>query len=88
LSPRVAFCTLGAEDLGKLPAGELSLIGVRAALHHVLDVGKFFADASRALSEQGLLIFQEPFAEGHIVIGALAELMPRLAAVGGNNFKN
>jgi hypothetical protein len=56
---------------------------MRAVLHHFTDIEGFFADASRLLVPGGTLTFYEPCAEGFILMGALASLLPSLAEGAG-----
>ena len=74
--PAVRYAVLRAEDLGRLPAGALSLVVLRSVLHHVLDVERFVAEAARSLRPGGILTFQEPCAEGNVLMGALAPFVP------------
>ena len=80
---QVMLGVLNGEDLGSLPSGLFSLIVMRAVLHHFTDVEGFFADAARLLVPGGTLTFYEPCAEGFILMGALASLLPSLAEGAG-----
>jgi hypothetical protein len=52
---------------------------MRSVLHHFNDVEGFFAEAARLLVPNGTLAFYEPCAEGFILMGALASLLPLIA---------
>lgn len=80
---RLCFAVLMGEEIDRLPEGEFSLVVLRSTLHHVLHVDKFIADAARALKPGGVLTFQEPCMEGYILMGAMAQVLPALAAAAG-----
>lgn len=80
---RTCFAVLKGEELDRLPAGTLSLIVLRATLHHVLDVEAFLRSASRVLLPGGILAFQEPCMEGCVLMGAMIQFLPALAAGAG-----
>jgi ubiquinone/menaquinone biosynthesis C-methylase UbiE len=75
-SPQVHFAVLLAEDLSRVPDSSLSLVVLRSALHHVLEWERFIAESARVLKPGGVLEFQEPCAEGYVLMGALAQLFP------------
>jgi SAM-dependent methyltransferase len=79
----LAYAVLRAEDMGRIPAAALSLIVMRSALHHVLDVDGFLAAAARALRPGGILAFQEPCLDGYVLMGAMIQFLPGLARVEG-----
>ena len=80
---RVRYAVLMAEEIERLPPGTFSLVLLRSTLHHVLDVGKFIADAARALRPGGALAFQEPCQEGYVLMAALVQFLPVLARTAG-----
>jgi hypothetical protein len=45
-------------------------------LHHVLEWERFIASAARALRPGGVLAFQEPCADGYVLMGAMAQFLP------------
>ena len=75
---------LNGENLGSLPSGLFSLITMRSVLHHFNDVEGFFAEAARLLAPGGVLTFYEPCADGFILMGALASLLPVIAESAGS----
>lgn len=80
---RVAYAVLMGEEIDRLPEGEFSLVVLRSTLHHVLHVEKFIRDSARALRPGGVLAFQEPCMEGYVLMGALVQFLPALAAAAG-----
>jgi len=76
---RTRFVTLLGEEIDRLPEASLSLVVLRSALHHVLDVPGFLRKSARTLRPGGILSFEEPCAEGYILMGALAGFLPALA---------
>ena len=80
---RLRYAILQGEEIGRLPAGSVSLIVLRSTLHHVLDVDAFIADAGRAIRPGGALTFEEPCLEGYVLMGALAQFLPALAQGAG-----
>ncbi len=72
----VHYLVLDGDDLQRIPEKALSLVVLRSALHHVLDWERFVADAGRALRPGGVLAFQEPCAEGNVLMGAMAQFFP------------
>lgn len=82
---RVCYAVLKGEELDRIPQSSLSLISMRATLHHVLDVNDFFRAASRVLVPGGVLAFQEPCVEGCLLMGALIQFLPAVAAGAGES---
>ena len=70
------FAILNADDMISLPKSMFSVIAIRATLHHILDVEKFIKYSAKALSRNGVLVFQEPCREGYILMGAMAQFLP------------
>jgi SAM-dependent methyltransferase len=79
----LVFAVLMGEEIGRIPAGALSLVVLRSTLHHVLDVEAFIAAAARTLRPGGVLTFQEPCMEGYVLMGAMAQFLPELARADG-----
>lgn len=79
----LAYAVLMGEELDRLPREEFSLIVLRSTLHHVLDVRAFISAAARALRPGGILTFQEPCAEGYLLMGAMIQFLPALARGAG-----
>jgi SAM-dependent methyltransferase len=80
---RIRYLVLKGEDLDRLPANAFSCIALRSTLHHVVDVPRFIADAAKALRPGGILVHQEPYAEGYLLLGSMVQLLPALAAAAG-----
>ncbi len=72
----IKIALLMAEDLGKLPRNTFSLIVLRSVLHHILDIRPFFFACADLLAPGGLLLCEEPFYEGYVVMGAITGFMP------------
>jgi ubiquinone/menaquinone biosynthesis C-methylase UbiE len=80
---RVRFGVLMGEELDRLPPSSLDFIALRSTLHHVLDVPRFFLQASDALRPGGVFVCEEPCTEGYILMGAVAQFLPALCAAEG-----
>ena len=80
---RVRFAVFTGEELERVPAGMFSCIALRSTLHHVLDIDAFLTKRARALCPNGSLVFQEPFAEGFVLMAAIAQFLPQAAAAAG-----
>lgn len=80
---RAALAVLTGEEMDRVPEGALSLVVLRSTLHHVLDVERFIAAAAGSLRPGGVLTFQEPCMEGYILMGAMVQFLPELAALAG-----
>lgn len=72
----VHYAVLDADDLSRLPEASLSLVVLRSALHHVLDWERLIGDAAAVLRPGGVLAFQEPCADGYVVMSAMAQFFP------------
>lgn len=68
-----AYATLAGEDLDQLTPQSLDAIFVASALHHVTDWRAFLAQAARALAPGGVLVIQEPFREGCLLMNLAME---------------
>jgi ubiquinone/menaquinone biosynthesis C-methylase UbiE len=71
----VRYATLVGEDMHKLPSELLDLVLVQASLHHIWDWKSFLAEVYRVLAPGGVLLFQEPFSEGHLMIALALEML-------------
>lgn len=74
----LVFGTLIGEDLSRFPSNALDLVFVQAAIHHVLDYRRFILETARILKPGGMLIFQEPFSEGYLMMVLVVEFMLRM----------
>jgi SAM-dependent methyltransferase len=72
---RVSFGVLGAEDVAKLPPGAVSVILLRSVLHHITDVDGFLRDCAAVLPRGGMLVCEEPYYEGYMMMGFLGQFM-------------
>jgi ubiquinone/menaquinone biosynthesis C-methylase UbiE len=86
ITDQVGFGVLLAEDLERLPENLFSLLVLRSALHHVLDVPAFINMASRILKPGGLLVMEEPCYEGAVVMASMATLLPAAVTNAGENW--
>ncbi len=81
---RVDCAMLRAEDVDLLPPGSVSTILMRSVLHHITDVPAFLRRCAALLPPGGLLICEEPFYEGYIMMGFLAQFIPDSLAAAGS----
>lgn len=80
---RVDFGILQAEDVGLLPAGSVSLILLRSVLHHITDVDGFLRACASVLPPGGLLVCEEPYYDGYMMMGFLGQFIEDALASGG-----
>lgn len=69
------YVVLTGDDVARWPERTLSLVALRFVLHHVLDWEGFLRQAARLLKPGGMLLLEEPFADGYLLQVALAELV-------------
>jgi ubiquinone/menaquinone biosynthesis C-methylase UbiE len=67
---------LRAEEINRLPSCFFSLVTLRSTLHHIFDYREFLHTAFNLLRPGGIIAFQEPCAEGYILMGAIAQFIP------------
>jgi SAM-dependent methyltransferase len=79
----VDFGILAAEDVGALPAGSVSMILLRSVLHHIADVPGFLRASAAALTEGGILVCEEPYYEGYMMMGFMAQFIEAALAASG-----
>ena len=72
---KVDFGILQAEDVALLPAGSVSLILLRSVLHHIADVDGFLLSCASVLPPGGLLICEEPYYDGYMMMGFLGQFI-------------
>ena len=72
---QVDFGILQAEDVALLPAGSVSLILLRSVLHHIADVDAFLRDCAAVLPAGGLLVCEEPYYDGYMMMGFLGQFI-------------
>ena len=80
------YATLAGEALDLLPADRVDAIVIASALHHVFDWQDFLRVAATRLRRGGVLVIQEPFRAGNLMMGiaidiALSPLWPQDAAL-------
>jgi len=83
LPERVAIAGLRAEDVGLLPPGCVSLIVLRSVLHHVPDVESFLRGCASVLPPGGLLVCEEPYYEGYMMMGFAAQFIELALSASG-----
>jgi 2-polyprenyl-3-methyl-5-hydroxy-6-metoxy-1,4-benzoquinol methylase len=71
----VDIAVLSAEDVSVLPAGSVSLILLRSVLHHITDVDGFLRSCAQVLPPGGLLVCEEPYYEGYMMMGFISQFM-------------
>jgi SAM-dependent methyltransferase len=81
----VRYATLVGEDLHKVPSELFDLVLLQASLHHIWDWRSFLEDVSRVLAPGGVLLFQEPFSEGHLMIALAIEMLLRVDGLGDDD---
>jgi SAM-dependent methyltransferase len=84
-SGNVRYATLVGEDLHKFPNELFDLVLLQASLHHIWDWKSFLAEVFRVLAPGGVLLFQEPFSEGHLMIALAIEMLLRVDGLGDDD---
>lgn len=79
----VDLAVLAAEDVALLPPGSVSLILLRSVLHHVTDVDGFLGACARVLPKDGLLVCEEPYYEGLLMMGFISQFIEDALANSG-----
>lgn len=75
----VHYLVLSSEGFDAWPESSLSLVALRYVLHHVLDWRAFVAHASRLLVPGGVLLMEEPCADGYLLqVMMMKSLLARL----------
>jgi MoaA/NifB/PqqE/SkfB family radical SAM enzyme len=80
---RLDYAVFGVGEAHLLPPGSLSLLVLRHRINRILDVEGFLSACARALVPGGVLAFEEPFQEGLLLMGALAQFIPAVARDSG-----
>jgi ubiquinone/menaquinone biosynthesis C-methylase UbiE len=73
--PRIDFGILRAEDVGSVPLGAVDVILLRSVLHHIADVPAFLRACASVLSRGGLLVCEEPYYEGYLLMGLVTTFL-------------
>jgi ubiquinone/menaquinone biosynthesis C-methylase UbiE len=69
------YATLDGDHLDRLPPKSLDAIYVASAVHHVGDWRGFFRAAAGVLAPGGVLVIQEPFREGFLLMNMALEIV-------------
>ncbi|MFZ4534494.1 MAG: class I SAM-dependent methyltransferase, partial [Alsobacter sp.] len=72
---QVDYGILQAEDVQLLPPGSVSMILLRSVLHHILDVDGFLRGCASVLPAGGLLVCEEPYYDGYMMMGFLGQFI-------------
>jgi SAM-dependent methyltransferase len=79
----VEYLVLSSEGFDAWPEKSLSLVALRYVLHHVLDWREFIGHASRLLVPGGVLLMEEPCADGYLLqVMLMKSLQARLDTTG------
>ena len=81
---RVDFGILQAEDVALLPPGSVSMILLRSVLHHIADVDGFLRGCAAVLPPGGLLVCEEPYYDGYMMMGFLGQFIEDALTGGGH----
>jgi ubiquinone/menaquinone biosynthesis C-methylase UbiE len=81
---QVDFGILQAEDVALLPPGSVSMILLRSVLHHIADVDAFLRGCASVLPAGGLLICEEPYYDGYMMMGFLGQFIEDALAGSGH----
>jgi len=79
----VDIAVLSAEDVALLPPGSVSLILLRSVLHHIADVEGFIRSCAQVLPTGGLLVCEEPYYEGYMMMGFIGQFIEDALANAG-----
>lgn len=82
---RVDVAVMVADDIDLLPAGAVAVIYLHSVLHHLPDIDGFLARCARVLPAGGLLICEEPYYDGYVMMGFLAQFVPAMLAAAGDS---
>ena len=83
LAAQVDFGILQAEDVALLPPGSVSMILLRSVLHHIADVDGFLRGCAAVLPPGGLLVCEEPYYDGYLMMGFLGQFIEDALAGSG-----
>lgn len=72
---RVDYAVLSGDELDRWPRRSLSLVVLRYVLHHVLDWERFMHTVAELLVPGGVLVMEEPCADGFVLQAALVDLL-------------
>lgn len=76
----VHYLVLSSEEFDRWPEQTLSLVALRYVLHHVLDWREFIRHASSLLCPGGVLLLEEPCADGYLLQAMLMKSIQSRAA--------
>ena len=72
-SDRIRYAVLSDGDLDRLPDASVSAIVLRSVVHHFLDVPGWIRAAARVLRPGGVIVCEEPAAQGYLIMGIIAQ---------------
>lgn len=70
---RVRLAVIDGDALAHAPKQSFSLIVLKATLHHIINPEQFIKKTSELLVPNGMLVFHEPFWEGNVLLGMMAQ---------------
>ena len=79
---RIRFAVLSDGDLDRLPEASVSAIVLRSVVHHFLDVPGWIKAAGRMLRPGGIILCEEPAAQGYLIMGIIAQTVAENEANG------
>jgi ubiquinone/menaquinone biosynthesis C-methylase UbiE len=72
---KVRLAVIDGDALAHAPKQSFSLIVLKATLHHIIDPEQFITKTSELLVPDGMLVFHEPFWEGNVLLGMMAQTL-------------
>lgn len=72
---RVRLAVIDGDALAHAPKQSFSLIVLKATLHHIINPEQFIRKTSELLVPDGMLVFHEPFWEGSVLLGMMAQTL-------------
>lgn len=72
---KVRIAVIDGDALAMAPKQSFSLIVLKATLHHIIDPEQFIKKTSELLVPNGMLVFHEPFWEGNVLLGMMAQTL-------------
>ncbi|KJS02862.1 MAG: hypothetical protein VR65_03725 [Desulfobulbaceae bacterium BRH_c16a] len=71
----IRLAVIDGDALASAPKQSFSLIVLKATLHHIIDPEQFIKNISELLVPNGMLVFHEPFWEGCVLLGMMAQTL-------------
>jgi len=72
---RIRLAVLDGDSLLGAPKYAFSMIVLKATLHHIIDPEDFIRSISELLAPNGVMVFHEPFWEGTVMLGIMAQAL-------------